>query len=47
MTFTVGYALSMGLLKAPAIIHSIVGTTLTNAATAINTGAVITNGLGM
>ncbi|AJY53118.1 TraA family conjugative transfer protein [Halomonas sp. KO116] len=47
MTFAVGFAMGMGLYNAPTIIDSIVGATLTNAATVINTGAVITNGLGM
>lgn len=47
MTFAVGFAMGMGLYNAPTIIDSIVGATLTNAATIINTGAMITNGLGM
>lgn len=47
MTFAVGFAMGMGLYNAPTIIDSIVGATLSNAATIINTGAVITNGLGM
>ncbi len=47
MTFAVGYTLGMGFLKVPAIIHSMVGATISNAATVINTGTVITNGLGM